>query len=347
MLRILASTRLLIALAVLCMAGLAFQRIDPDRMQQLRERWASMSAEDRQRLRERWNHFQQMPPEERSAILDNARALEVMQQRIEATLTPEQQQRWNALSVERKREMMREMFHGIGSRMKDRLPPEIVERMRNANPQQRQQVYLEAKKSLVEGFVRERGLPAGVSAERWAEIQALEPKAFLDATREHFRSHASRGGPERRWDGPERGTERGPERGPVRDMDRGTDRPRGERGERGDRGEGKRPEFPRDGAGPRDEQEHQRMHSLRDAWHPRPGDFLDFADLEPRERAERVRERVRERLLQALLSEGQLSPEEAARLKSFPKEQFEQELRKRIPGGPERRNAPHRGPNER
>jgi len=332
MLRILASNRFVIVmsvLTVLCAAGLAFQRIDPERMQQLRERWASMSPEDHQRLRERWDRFQQMRPEERSAILDKARALEAMQQRIEATLTTEQRQRWNALSVERKRELMREMFHGIGSRMKERLPPEIVERMRNANPEQRQQIYLEAKKSLVEGFVRERGLPAGVSAERWAELQALEPKAFLEATREHFRSHMPRGGPERRWEGPERGPERG------------TERPRGERGD------GKRPEFTRDGAGPRDEQEHERMHRLRDAWHPRPGDILDFADLEPAERAERVRERVRERLLQALVAEGQLSAEEVDRLKALPREQFEQELRKRTPGGPERRYGPRRGPNER
>lgn len=345
MLRILASTRFLIALTVLCMAGLAFQRMDPERMQQLRERWASMSTEDRQRMRERWDRFQQMRPEERSAILDNARALEAMQQRIEAALTPEQRQRWERLSIERKRELIREMFHGIGSRMKERLPPEIVERMRNANPEQRQQIYLEAKKSLVEGFVRERGLPAGVSAERWAELQALEPKAFMDATREHFRSHMSRGGPERRWEGPERGPERSPERGTERGTERGAERsPERPRGERGD---GKRPEFPRDGAGPRDEQEHQRMHRLRDAWHPRPGDILDFADLEPAERAERVRERVRERLLQTLVSEGQLSVEEAGRLKALPKEQFEQELRKHAPGGSERRNGPRRGPNER
>jgi hypothetical protein len=89
------------------------------------------------------------------------------------------------------------------------------------------------------------------------------------------------------------------------------------------------------------------MHRLRDAWHPRPGDILDFADLEPAERAERVRERVRERLLQALVAEGQLSAEEADRLKALPREQFEQELRKRTPGGPERRYGPRRGPNER
>lgn len=89
------------------------------------------------------------------------------------------------------------------------------------------------------------------------------------------------------------------------------------------------------------------MHRLRDAWHPRPGDILDFADLEPAERAERVRERVRERLLQTLVSEGQLSVEEAGRLKALPKEQFEQELRKHAPGGSERRNGPRRGPNER
>lgn len=319
-------------LLVLTLAAFATQEGRGPRMDEMRQRWESLTPEQQKSLRERWERLQKMPDPERAALLDNARALAAVQQRIESKLTPEQRARWDALSVERKRELMREMFQGIGSRMRERLPPEMVERMRQAPPQERGRISSEAKKRLVETYVRERGLPEGVSAERWAQIQALPPEEFLAATREHFRKNMEHSGPppgERRGPPPE-----GERRGPGSEGER--------RGPPSDKGPGWRWGPP--------SAEHERSHRLRDACHPQAGDLIDFADLDPQTRRARVQERVRERVLKLLADEQQIQAPELERLRALPLEEFQRELRKWI-GGPgsgagERRGPPRKQPKD-
>jgi Protein of unknown function (DUF3106) len=309
-------------LVLLTLTVFATQEGRGPRLDELRQRWESLTPEQQQNLRERWERLQKMPDSERTALMDNARALAAVQRRIESKLTPEQRARWDALSAERKRELMREMFQGIGSRMRDRLPPEMVERMRHAPPQERGRLSSEAKQRLVEAYVRERGLPEGVSAERWAQIQALPPEEFLAATREHFRKNMERSGPPH-----------GERRGPPSETER--------RGPPSDRGPGPR-------WGPMSA-EHERSHRLREACHPQPGDLIDFADLDPQTRRARVQERVRERALK-LLAEGQLPASEIERLRALPQEEFERELRKWTggpgPGSGERRGPPRKQPKD-
>lgn len=340
--------RMLLALLALTVIGIAHQRgeepgSDPARMERMRERWSSLSDADRQRLRERWQRFQQLAPEERGAMIDKARALEMLQKRIEQNLNPQQRQRWESLPDQRKRELMREMFQGIGSRMRERLPTEMVERMRDASPEQRKQLYLEAKKSLIENFVRERGLPEGMSAERWSQMQAMDPQNFLEASREHFQSRGERGGQDRRREG----WGSGGIRREGSHAEGGKSNEGGRQGEAGKPNEGGRAGEGARRSGYRNEEEHQRMHRIRDAWHAQPGDIIDFADLEPAARAAQVRARIHERVVQKLAEEGIVTAEEAVRLRGLNPDELEQELRKRGSGGFDRRGGSRRGPSER
>lgn len=336
MLRTSVLLQLLVALCLMAAAGFAYQRGEPH-LDRMRERWSALPEADKQRLQENWKRFQELNLEERRILTEKASAFQRMRDRIEANLTPEQRTRWAGFPEERKRELMREMLQSIGSRMREKLPAEIVERMRNASPEQRRQILAEAKKSLIENLVRERGLPEGLSAERWAQMQAMQPEAFLEAVREQFRSRMERQRAEGRPESRREGFERGPGMRNPRHDHRWPERKSPEPGRRL---EGQ------DGA-PWSEEQHQHMHRIRDAWYPRPGDIIDFADLDPKTRAGAVRQRVGARVLQRLLDEGLIDASEAARLNALAPEELERELRQRMPGGPERRGPGRRGGDER
>jgi len=281
-----------------------------------RELFDELSPESKRRLAE-------LSPERRELILreyfdesERVRGLRLREQ-----LPPEFLEKLESVPPGERRVLMRDYHRRLSSQAGERmlgtmrreleLSPERLRELSKLPENERRRAMLELKRESIREHVERRGLPPGISAEEWKELDGLPFDEFF-----------LRWGHRREFDPERERSERGPRRaGPP--FDRGGP-PRGPGGSRPDRREERGPRF-----GP-DHSRGERGRHIDELFrlaHPSLDDLLEFAELEPKERRAAVAGLVRERCLDYLKASPVLDPTELERLRVLPPDDFVREVR--------------------
>lgn len=312
--------------AGLFLGALAHGSADP---QTPRERWERMSEDEREVMRERYRELQTMDPEARAELLRQSRGVQQRREQVEEALPGPWRERLSELDPHSRRRVVRDHFFDrareLGRRFRERLPDDLVRKLEGADPLERMRLLrqfreerreedldqllgrfadelgvseeerdlwrkldgdarhekaMELGRRFVAGRVEALGLPAWISEEDWAELEAQSDRVFLE-----------------NWRRLDAGPEYRPDFLPPQSEDR--------RG--GPPGPGAPPEHrPQPRGGPP-------VLELR----PTLEDWLEFHDLPPEARRERVAEKVRARLLQRLEEQGRMSEPELEELRGL------------------------------
>lgn len=169
-------TLTLCVLALLAVAGSARER---DEERAALARWERLDEAQKGRLRERFERYQRMSAVERGELAERARNLQRLRERIPQRLSSEERARLLALDHEQRAELVDEIaedeLKAQGHRLQTLLPPEWIERLESADPEERLRFFGEFKerhRARMSVIVLERlGRQLGYARE---EVQALQ-----------------------------------------------------------------------------------------------------------------------------------------------------------------------------
>ena len=188
-----------------------FQRLDERERRELEERRrnleraserarSALGPEERARLRE-------LPAHKRAELLGELvrEELSAAGRRLRAKLPEDLRARIESVPPHERRRLLEEFKRENRGRMtlvaivdlgrKLGLAPEDVERLRALPEGQRIEKVLELRKLLNARSIEEHGLPQGLSPERWAEIERLQPRDFFEEALRFRESGRWRGEP--------------------------------------------------------------------------------------------------------------------------------------------------------
>jgi len=321
---------LLAALAFLTPA-LTLRADQSDALAGARARFEALAPAERARIEERWQRYQSLSPDEQHELDVRAQRAKELRQRAEQRLAPPLRARVQELPAAQRERILSELVDNettrIGARMRAILPPEVVQRLEQARPEDRTRYfakYQAQQRKRVTNYMFERlGARLGLAKEeidglkqlpeeqRAARVLELRQRLTQAETREQG---LPPGLDQEQWDAwlalpPEEFFERLADHVRERQL-AGVDAGIGRSGAR-------RPEIP--------EQNLQRVRGLRrlqEATQAEPADLVELADTTPEVRAEEVVARTRERCLRVLAEERLAEGAELERLQHLPAPAF-------------------------
>lgn len=132
---------LTLTLCVLALWAVAGSARDRDEAGAVLARWERLDEAQKGRLRERFERYQRMSEAERSELAERSRNLQRLRERIPQRLSSEERERLLALDHEQRAELVNELaedeLKAQGHRLQTLLPPEWIERLESADPQER------------------------------------------------------------------------------------------------------------------------------------------------------------------------------------------------------------------
>jgi len=247
-----------------------------------RRRIAELDPEKRGQL---WREHLEGEARERGRILRD-RLPEDARQRLEQASPEERAAILDDLRKKARRAMRPKHLDRLGKKLG--LPAEEIERLKNLSPDEFPRAFLSLKRREIEGDVKKRGLPPGITDGAWESWRSLPDGAFFEA----WIMNAPRGRGRNR--------DRRPGRGGGRD---------GSRERRGETPSTEAQEF------------------LRLA-RPTIADRTEFADLPLEERMKAMGQRIRSRVLAHLEQHALISVEELDGLRALKGPEFASALRR-------------------
>ena len=235
------------ALLLLLTLVLGTSMVQEGKLERIRSRWNHLPKEERVAREARLRELMELSDDERRALLERVRAMRSVEEEAIEKAPQEFRRRLREAGPRDRERLHRDRLEDYarerGRGLRDKLPPELrdfrgrrgpgrhpfpdpspevvahvakklglsqaqVDEIRGMEPEARR---ARLHRLMLESIARRRGLPPGLSKEKWAKMQALGDRAFLEAAREHFRP-PPRG--ERGRFGRDR--ERGPGFGPPR-----------------------------------------------------------------------------------------------------------------------------------
>lgn len=169
-------------LAALVVGEAQSDRSGPD-FQALRERWQQKSASERQELRRRFAELERLSPQDREELVRRARDLRGSLQALDHDPPAWVRSRLEgAAPRERQHELRRcleEHHRRRGSGLRERMPPEVLERLEGARTDEERAAVLraffqEARQQMVPHFIDRAGRRLGLTAE---EVKGLQAQA--------------------------------------------------------------------------------------------------------------------------------------------------------------------------
>lgn len=122
----------------------------PEVTAELRSRWGALTEGERDRLRERYVEFNQLDPSEKESVHRRAQRLDELARQLYRSLDDEDRGRLDALGVEKRREILREMAvesaSEQGQRIMALLPSRDRDRLLRATPEDRKLFFLDFEK---------------------------------------------------------------------------------------------------------------------------------------------------------------------------------------------------------
>jgi hypothetical protein len=311
---------ILAALAA-CLPALAARQGDALAVQ--RARWEALAPAERLRIQERWQRYQALPQDEQRELEARAARVRDLRERTERALPAPLRARVQQLSADKRERILAELVENesarIGARVRAMLPPEDVQRLEQARPEDRARYfanYQQKQRKRVTSYMLERlGKRLGLAQ---AEIDAMkqlpeEQRAarVLELRQRLTRSEARELGlppglTQEQWEDwlklpPEEFFERLADH--VRERQQAGI-------EAGIRLGGSRPaDIP-----PQNLAHMRSLRRLQAASQPDPADLVELADEAPEVRRERVEERTRQRCLRILREEQLVELDELERL---------------------------------
>ncbi len=123
-----------VALALVLAVGVAATAFDMD---ELRARWSSLSADEKDVMRERFERYQAMGETERAALAEKSRRIDLLARRMYRGLSDSERARFDDLGPKQRRELLREMAvdhaRDIGERIQAKLPAHAMARLESAS----------------------------------------------------------------------------------------------------------------------------------------------------------------------------------------------------------------------
>lgn len=308
-----------------------------------RERWERLSEEEREVMRHRYRELKAMDAEARDELLRQSQGVRQRRDQVEQGLPGPWRERLSELDPTSRRRVVRDHFferaREMGHRFREQLPDDLLRALEGADPvtrmrllrqfrderrergmdellgrfateltispeereawagldpEARRHKIMELGRRFIAGRVEALGLPEWISAEDWEELQGQTDRVFLE-----------------NWRRLDAGPEYRPEFLPP---------PRGEDGGRAHgfgAGTGEGPPQGPHGGSPGSHPPPGRGTPQLPELRPTVEDWLEFRDLPPEQRRERVAERVRARVLQRLEQLGVLSDEALEHLRGL------------------------------
>jgi hypothetical protein len=324
---------LLLLLAALAFLAPAFAlRADQsDALAGARARFEALAPAERARIEERWQRYQALSPDEQHELDVRAQRTRELRRRAENRLAPPLRARVQALPEPQRERILSELVEGeatrIGARMRAVLPPDVVQRLEQARPEDRARYfakYQAQQRKRVTSYMLERlggrlglakeeidGLKQLPEEQRSQQVLELRQRLTQAETREQG---LPPGLSQEEWDTwlklpPEDFFERLADHVRERQL-AGAEAGIGRSGARP-------PEIP--------EQNLQRVRGLRrllEASQVEPADLVELADAAPELRAEEVEARTRQRCLRVLTEERLAEGAELERLQRLPAAAF-------------------------
>lgn len=152
-----------------------------DELERVRQRWESLTPAERERMRERWQRYQALPEEERRELSERAQRVKSLRERVERQVPAPVLERVGRLPVEKREELLGELLENetarIGAHMRGLLPPEIVQRLEQARPEDRARYFAKFQRQQRERVTRymiERlGARLALAKDEVSALQAL------------------------------------------------------------------------------------------------------------------------------------------------------------------------------
>lgn len=138
--------RALLCMGVLMTAAPRATRAE-ETVPELRERWQTMSEEQREQLRERFAELEKLSPEQRQELRERATRLDKLARTLYRSLEEDTRAELDQLKPEKRRQLLREMAvaeaQEIAQRVLSRLPQADRVRLEAATPEDRTAFFLE------------------------------------------------------------------------------------------------------------------------------------------------------------------------------------------------------------
>ncbi|MBK7642695.1 MAG: hypothetical protein IPJ19_06525 [Planctomycetes bacterium] len=194
----------LLALLVALFSARAGAASEEDPLAGARRRWAALDTRARAQLEERWQRYQSLPAEEQRALDLRAERIRELRQRAQERLAPELRARVERLTDDKREALLSELAENetarLGARLRAVLPPEAVQRLENARPEDRVRYfekYQAQQRKRVTSYMLERlgarlglakdeidGLKKLPEEQRTAQVLALRQRLAQVETRE-------------------------------------------------------------------------------------------------------------------------------------------------------------------
>jgi hypothetical protein len=313
-----------LAALALCATSASPSASQSDELSAARRRFEALAPDEQALIQERWQRYQALPEEEQRELALRAQQVKELRERAERALPAPLRARVQQLSPQQRERILAELVENetarIGARMRAALPPDVVQSLEAARPEDRARFFAQYQRRMHERVTRymiERlGARLGLTAD---EIESLKQQpedqraARVLELRQRLTQAEARelglppGLTQEQWESwlklpPEEFFERLAEHVRERQL-AGADPGIGRGGARSA------------GASGLPLARIRALRRLQEAAQLDPEDLVELADMAPEPRRERVEERARQRCL-AILDEGELmTSEELARLR--------------------------------
>jgi hypothetical protein len=311
-------------LALACLALLVrAEGAQRERLESARARWESLRPEEQALIQERWQRFQSLPEAERRELRARAERVAELRARAQRSLSPELRARVERLPAEQREQVLSELVEGesarIGARLRAALPPEVVQRLEQARPEDRARYfanYQQQQRRRVANYMIERlGQRLALPKEELARMKQLPEEqrtACVLELRQRLAQVEARelglppGLAQEQWEAwlalpPEEFFERLADHVRERQL-AGAEAGIGRSGAR-------TAEIPGQALA-----RVRALRRLQQAAEADPADLVELAGAAPEVRAERVGERARQRCLRILVEDQLVGPDELERL---------------------------------
>ncbi len=313
---------LFLAALALCVRSALPDARQADALSDARRRFEALAPEEQERIQERWQRYQALPEQEQRELSARAQQVKELRERAERALPSTLRARVQQLSDARRERILAELVENetarIGARMRAALPPDVVQSLEQAPPEDRARFFAQYQSRMRERVTRymiERlGARLGLAPDEIESLK-LQPEdqraARVLELRQRLTQAEARelglppGLTQEQWESwlklpPEEFFERLAEHVRERQL-AGAEPGIGRGGVR------------RAGVPGLPQARIRALRRLQEASQTDPRDLVELADETPEVRRERVEERTRQRCL-AILAEGELaSPEDLER----------------------------------
>ncbi len=149
---------LVLAALALCATSAMPGASQADALSDARRRFEALAPEEQALIQERWQHYQALPEDEQRELVARAQQVKELRERAERALPSALRSRVQQLSEPRRERILAELAENesarIGARMRAALPPDVVQSLEQARPEDRARFFAQYQRRMRERVTR-------------------------------------------------------------------------------------------------------------------------------------------------------------------------------------------------